>query len=616
MAATGYTPISLYYSATASAVPLAANLVAGELALNTNDGKLYYKNSSNVVTQLAGAGGPAGGSSGQVQYNSSGVLAGSANLLFSGTDLTVYGLTVGRGAGAVAGNTAVGASALAANTSGAFNTSVGATTLAGNTTGVRNTGVGYAALFLGTTASYNSGFGFGTLNTNTGDNNTAIGYYSMGLNTSGASNSALGFQALYSNTTASNNTAVGYQAFYSNTTGGNQIGLGYQAGYNSAGSQNLAIGYQALYNNTGANIYAIGYQALYSNTGNDNYAFGFLSLNANTSGGNSVAMGLYTLRYNTTGSNHSAFGDRALTANTTGTFNSAFGSGTLSANTTGNYNVGLGMYALSSNTTASNSTGVGYQAGSLATGAGNQLFGYSSGSSITTGAKNVIIGSYTGSAAPISATGSNYIVLSDGDGNVRAHWNSANATFGGTLSVTGLTSTGAIATSNVAAAVTSFSATCVAGDQTATSLKLASSRTDVFYHIQAFTSGTTEQFRVEANGNVKNTNNSYGALSDVKLKENIVDASPKLANLMQVKVRNYNLIGETTKQIGVVAQELETVFPSMVDESNDRDVDGNILETTTKGVKYSVFVPMLIKAIQEQQAIIESLKARLDAANL
>ena len=53
MAANGYTPISLYYSATAAAVPLAANLAAGELALNTNDGKLYYKSSGGVVTLLA-----------------------------------------------------------------------------------------------------------------------------------------------------------------------------------------------------------------------------------------------------------------------------------------------------------------------------------------------------------------------------------------------------------------------------------------------------------------------------------------------------------------------------------------------------------------------------------
>jgi hypothetical protein len=53
MAASGYTPISLYHSTTASAVPLAANLVPGELAININDGKLYFENSSGVVTLLA-----------------------------------------------------------------------------------------------------------------------------------------------------------------------------------------------------------------------------------------------------------------------------------------------------------------------------------------------------------------------------------------------------------------------------------------------------------------------------------------------------------------------------------------------------------------------------------
>jgi hypothetical protein len=134
--------------------------------------------------------------------------------------------------------------------------------------------------------------------------------------------------------------------------------------------------------------------------------------------------------------------------------------------------------------------------------------------------------------------------------------------------------------------------------------------------IQAQNDSTTECFKVTGAGDVRNTNNSYGAISDIKVKENIVDATPKLAQMMQVKVRNYNLIGNTTKQLGVVAQELETVFPSMVDETPDRDTEGNDLGTTTKSVKYSVFVPMLIKAMQEQQAIIESLKARLDAANL
>jgi hypothetical protein len=56
MAQAGYTPISLYYSSTAAAVPLAANLVPGELAINIADGKLYFENSSGVVTLLAQSG--------------------------------------------------------------------------------------------------------------------------------------------------------------------------------------------------------------------------------------------------------------------------------------------------------------------------------------------------------------------------------------------------------------------------------------------------------------------------------------------------------------------------------------------------------------------------------
>jgi hypothetical protein len=53
MAQTSYTPISLYYSATTTNVPTAGNLVAGELALNTADGKLFYKDSSGVVQTIA-----------------------------------------------------------------------------------------------------------------------------------------------------------------------------------------------------------------------------------------------------------------------------------------------------------------------------------------------------------------------------------------------------------------------------------------------------------------------------------------------------------------------------------------------------------------------------------
>ena len=78
MAQTGFTPISNYYSATATNVPTAGNLVAGELAINTADGKLFYKDSSGVVQTMASkATGSIGGSTGQMQYNNAGTLAGS-----------------------------------------------------------------------------------------------------------------------------------------------------------------------------------------------------------------------------------------------------------------------------------------------------------------------------------------------------------------------------------------------------------------------------------------------------------------------------------------------------------------------------------------------------------
>ena len=116
-----------------------------------------------------------------------------------------------------------------------------------------------------------------------------------------------------------------------------------------------------------------------------------------------------------------------------------------------------------------------------------------------------------------------------------------------------------------------------------------------------FGSSASETFIVYNNGNVRNTNNSYAGISDRSLKENIVDATPKLADLLKVRIRNFNLIGDSTKQIGVIAQELEEIFPGMVEE------DGEGI----KSVKYSVFTPMLLKAIQELSQEIETLKQRI-----
>jgi hypothetical protein len=60
MAASGFTPIQLYRTATAAAAPTAGNLADGELAINTLDEKLYFKNSAGTVKVLASTAGAAG----------------------------------------------------------------------------------------------------------------------------------------------------------------------------------------------------------------------------------------------------------------------------------------------------------------------------------------------------------------------------------------------------------------------------------------------------------------------------------------------------------------------------------------------------------------------------
>ena len=124
-------------------------------------------------------------------------------------------------------------------------------------------------------------------------------------------------------------------------------------------------------------------------------------------------------------------------------------------------------------------------------------------------------------------------------------------------------------------------------------------------------------FAVKTNGNVVNTNNSYGAISDVKLKENIADASSQWDDIKAIQVRNYNFKEETGNpthtQLGVVAQEIETVSPGLVYETPDRDSEGTDLGTVTKSVNYSVLYMKSVKALQEAMTRIEALEAKVAA---
>jgi len=188
----------------------------------------------------------------------------------------------------------------------------------------------------------------------------------------------------------------------------------------SAVNGNSAFGSSALSaNTTGSNNTSLGFQAMTASlTGDNNTVAGFQAASVGTAFAHVAAFGNSALKANTA-SDNTAVGSGAAILNTSGTQNTIVGRAAFAANLTGGNNTAVGHQALSTSTSGNN-TAVGFQAGlGLLAGAGNQFFGYSSGSAVTSGAKNVILGSYTGSTAPISATGSNNIVLSDGDGVVR-----------------------------------------------------------------------------------------------------------------------------------------------------------------------------------------------------
>jgi hypothetical protein len=223
-----------------------------------------------------------------------------------------------------------------------------------------NTAVGSRALEANTTGLRNTAVGNGAgLVTTTGNYNAFIGSLSGTTNTTGSFNTAVGDVSLQSNTTGTGNTVVGFEALSRNTTAANNTAVGTQSLLFNTGAQNTAVGHTALFNNTTAsNNTAVGYQAGFSNT---------------------------------TGLQHTFIGERSG-----------------QNNTTGNGNTFVGRFAGFSNTTGSNNTFIGYR----------NTDEYGAGHLVTTGSKNTILGSYNGNQGGLDIrTASNYIVLSDGDGN-------------------------------------------------------------------------------------------------------------------------------------------------------------------------------------------------------
>ena len=213
-------------------------------------------------------------------------------------DLKVNGITVGRGNGNLASNTATGKDALLSN----------------NTIGANNTAMGSQALYSNTFGSQNTAIGSGSLNSNiNGIQNTAIGILSLEKNVGVSYNTAVGAEALRFTVDGESNTATGASALRANISGA----------YNSAFGRNALSKSTANYNNA-----AFGAEALSDNLANGNTAYGAYALQRNTTGYSNTAVGIGAMKFHTTGNDNVAIGVNAglfASNQTTGSNNTAVG---------------------------------------------------------------------------------------------------------------------------------------------------------------------------------------------------------------------------------------------------------------------------------------------------
>jgi hypothetical protein len=147
--------------------------------------------------------------------------------------------------------------------------------------------------------------------------------------------------------------------------------------------------------------------------------------------------------------------------------------------------------------------------------------------------------------------------------------------------------------------------------------------------IKCLDTGAT-RFQVHSSGDM--TADTISINSDQRLKDNIVDCTSKLDDLNKLKVRNFNWRKKDSetdqivhsdekagkKYIGLIAQEVESVFPSLVSDhivvDAIKDEEGSVIQESLvrKTIKTSPIVPMLIKAVQELSAKNDDLTARIE----
>jgi hypothetical protein len=218
--------------------------------------------------------------------------------------------------------------------------------------------------------------------------------------------------------------------------------------------------------------------------------------------------------------------------------------------------------------------------------------------------------------------------LSDGDGNPRVYTDNNGYTYingnSGNSGGLGIGSQRLNSTTSTSGGESALCATCSSGNNASVAIILANSTSGYTANIldmrTGMASGTgynaisyksdtnVTRFYVDGSGVIHSTSTSITAISDETLKTNIKPLETGLAEVLKLQARRFDWKdGSGTNVAGFISQEVETVLPDLVAPWKQDE------NTTLLGLKMGDMIPTLVKAIQELNAEVTALKAKLGA---
>lgn len=485
--------------------------------------------------------------------------------------------------------------------------------------------------------------------------NTAVGYESLKSITKGNGNTAVGYSALSAATIGEDNIAIGFNVLASLTSGGNNIAIGTRAGqFVSTASENTIIGWQdtpSFGAVLGAGNTAVGAYGQNDAEGSYNVTVGWQSgFTLTSTSEKNVGIGYANYRNATTGDNNIAIGTSALYTGGSGSDN-----------------IGIGRDVLADLTTASNNVAIGYNTGnSLKTGSYNVFIGNNVGSNTASDASNLLYIDNSNTNSPLIygnfstdqltlnghvevavGTTTSTVPFSILGTGIQGAANVENAFLGTdvpTLFVRNTTNSAdadavilaGVGGSSAGDAYIGFDVKDVGGwsigvdNSDIDKLKFLDSwnfRSDggtPAYGLPVMTMtrltrhvgiGTENPaYKLDVVGDINASANVRAAgsalTSDARLKRNIQPLANALDVVQQLRPVSYEKRADlksndySMKQMGFIAQELEKVLPNSV--HTDKSADA------IKSVDYISIIPVLTKALQEQQALIAKQQQEID----